>query len=223
MGLWTVGGKRGNLDCVHSEPTVSGFPQQLANQPGQAGPASYCTHSCRWVCNSWLREWGVARPCGFNTPSSRVHPKPTFLGLNWEQAGMWVSVNTFIHGSTFAIVYQDEVRIRSCLKFAYVVIPAWLLKQLTRGPSSWALIGVIDFTAFSVLQGLFNLTSCRPHLLAILQLGYAVLYNDVDLVWLADPFPLFEGHRDIFLSDDLAVVILGLTFACCSGQWLCTA
>jgi rhamnogalacturonan II specific xylosyltransferase len=77
---------------------------------------------------------------------------------------------------------------------------------------------VIDFTAFSVLQGLFNLTSCRPHLLAILQLGYAVLYNDVDLVWLADPFPLFEGHHDIFLSDDLAEVFLGLTFACCSGQ-----
>ncbi|CAK9874452.1 unnamed protein product [Sphagnum jensenii] len=55
-------------------------------------------------------------------------------------------------------------------------------------------------------NGLFNLTSCRPHLLAILQLGYVVLYNDVDLAWLADPFPLFEGHRDIFLSDDLAVV-----------------
>ncbi|CAK9223862.1 unnamed protein product [Sphagnum troendelagicum] len=64
----------------------------------------------------------------------------------------------------------------------------------------------LNFTAFSALQGLFNLTSCRPHLLAILQLGYAVLYNDVDLVWLADPFPLFEGHHDIFLSDDLAVV-----------------
>jgi hypothetical protein len=104
-----------------------------------------------------------------------------------------------------------------------VAIPAWLLMQPTRGPSSWALVGVIDFTAFSALQGLFNLTSCRPHLLAILQLGYAVLYNDVGLVWLADPFPLFEGHHDIFLSDDLAVVILGLTFACCSGQWLCTA
>ncbi len=171
----------------------------------------------------WLREWGVARPCGFSTPSSRLHPKPTLLGLSWEQAGIWVSVYTFIHGNSFAIVYQDEVRICSCLKFAHVAIPAWLLMQPTRGPSSWALVGVIDFTAFSALQGLFNLTSCRPHLLAILQLGYAVLYNDVGLVWLADPFPLFEGHHDIFLSDDLAVVILGLTFACCSGQWLCTA
>jgi hypothetical protein len=219
MGLWTVGGKRGKCDCVHSEPTVSCFPQQLANQPGQAGPASYCTHSCRLVCNSW----GVARPCGFSTPSSRLHPKPTLLGLSWEQAGMWVSVNTFIHGNTFAIVYQDEVRIRSCLKFAYVAITAWLLKQPTRGPFSWALVGVIDFTAFSILQGLFNLTLCRPHLLAILQRGYTALYNDVGMVWLADPFPLFEGHHDIFRSGDLAVVILGLTFACCSGQWLWTA
>lgn len=76
-------------------------------------------HSCRWVSNSWLREWGVARPCGFSTPSSRPHPKPTLLGLSWEQAGIWVSVSTFIHGNTFAIVYQDEVRIHSCLKFAY--------------------------------------------------------------------------------------------------------
>jgi rhamnogalacturonan II specific xylosyltransferase len=32
------------------------------------------------------------------------------------------------------------------------------------------------------------------------------LYNDADMVWLADPFPLFEGHHDIFHSGDLAVV-----------------
>jgi rhamnogalacturonan II specific xylosyltransferase len=40
------------------------------------------------------------------------------------------------------------------------------------------------------VQGFFNFTSRRPrHLLQILELEYSVMYNNVDMVWLADPFP----------------------------------
>ncbi|XP_078429040.1 UDP-D-xylose:L-fucose alpha-1,3-D-xylosyltransferase MGP4-like [Wolffia australiana] len=56
-------------------------------------------------------------------------------------------------------------------------------------------------------QGFFNFTSRRPrHLLQILDLGYNVLYNDVDMVWLADPFPYMEGNHDVYFSDDMAAV-----------------
>ncbi|KAF8045920.1 hypothetical protein N665_4213s0006 [Sinapis alba] len=47
-------------------------------------------------------------------------------------------------------------------------------------------------------QGFFNLTSRRPeHLLQLLELGYNVMYNDVDMVWLQDPFPYLEGNHDV--------------------------
>lgn len=56
-------------------------------------------------------------------------------------------------------------------------------------------------------QGFFNFTSRRPrHLLQILELGYSVLYNDVDMVWLKDPFPYFKGNYDIYFTDDMATV-----------------
>eukprot|EP00252_Welwitschia_mirabilis_P026298 TRINITY_DN8570_c0_g2_i1.p1 TRINITY_DN8570_c0_g2~~TRINITY_DN8570_c0_g2_i1.p1 ORF type:complete len:411 (+),score=35.36 TRINITY_DN8570_c0_g2_i1:145-1233(+) len=56
-------------------------------------------------------------------------------------------------------------------------------------------------------QGFFNFTSRRPrHLLQILDLGYEVMYNDVDMVWLGDPFPFFEGNYDIYFTDDMTAV-----------------
>lgn len=56
-------------------------------------------------------------------------------------------------------------------------------------------------------QGFFNLTSRRPqYLLEILELGYSVLYNDVDMVWLADPFSYFKNERDVYITDDMAMV-----------------
>lgn len=56
-------------------------------------------------------------------------------------------------------------------------------------------------------QGFFNFTSRRPrHLLQILELGYSVLYNDVDMVWLRDPFPYFKGNYDIYFTDDMVKV-----------------
>ncbi|GAB2271773.1 UDP-D-xylose:L-fucose alpha-1,3-D-xylosyltransferase mgp4 [Dionaea muscipula] len=56
-------------------------------------------------------------------------------------------------------------------------------------------------------QGFFNFTSRRPrHLLQILELGYTVMYNDVDMVWLADPFPYLQGNHDVYFTDDMAVV-----------------
>ncbi|KAJ7962489.1 Glycosyltransferase [Quillaja saponaria] len=49
-------------------------------------------------------------------------------------------------------------------------------------------------------------------LLQILDLGYNVMYNDVDMVWLADPFPLLQGNHDVYFTDDMAAVSLqGLT------------
>ncbi|GER26462.1 UDP-D-xylose:L-fucose alpha-1,3-D-xylosyltransferase 1 [Striga asiatica] len=49
--------------------------------------------------------------------------------------------------------------------------------------------------------------SRRPrHLLQILELGYNVMYNDVDMVWLADPFPYLEGEHDVYFTDDMAYV-----------------
>ncbi|XP_052191741.1 UDP-D-xylose:L-fucose alpha-1,3-D-xylosyltransferase MGP4 isoform X2 [Diospyros lotus] len=56
-------------------------------------------------------------------------------------------------------------------------------------------------------QGFFNFTSRRPrHLLQILELGYNVMYNDVDMVWLADPFPYLQGKHDVYFTDDMAAV-----------------
>ncbi|KAL9228890.1 hypothetical protein vseg_004420 [Gypsophila vaccaria] len=55
--------------------------------------------------------------------------------------------------------------------------------------------------------GFFNFTARRPqHLLNILELGYNVMYNDVDMVWLKDPFPYLEGNHDIYFMDDVAAV-----------------
>ncbi|KAJ4824467.1 hypothetical protein Tsubulata_026825 [Turnera subulata] len=56
-------------------------------------------------------------------------------------------------------------------------------------------------------QGFFNFTSRRPrHLLQILELGYNVMYNDVDMVWLGDPFAYMEGSHDVYFMDDMPAV-----------------
>ncbi|KAL5662067.1 hypothetical protein ACJX0J_029192, partial [Zea mays] len=55
--------------------------------------------------------------------------------------------------------------------------------------------------------GFFNFTSRRPrHLLQILELGYSVMYNDVDMVWLADPFAYIVENHDVYFMDDMAPV-----------------
>ncbi|KAG6499936.1 UDP-D-xylose:L-fucose alpha-1,3-D-xylosyltransferase-like [Zingiber officinale] len=56
-------------------------------------------------------------------------------------------------------------------------------------------------------QGFFNLTSRRPrHLLQLLKLGYSVMYNDVDMVWVADPFRYLDGDHDVYFADDMFAV-----------------
>ncbi|AAG09108.1 UDP-D-xylose:L-fucose alpha-1,3-D-xylosyltransferase 3 [Arabidopsis thaliana] len=56
-------------------------------------------------------------------------------------------------------------------------------------------------------QGFFNLTSRRPqHLLNILELGYNVMYNDVDMVWLQDPFDYLQGSYDAYFMDDMIAI-----------------
>jgi hypothetical protein len=63
------------------------------------------------------------------------------------------------------------------------------------------------------VQGFFNFTSRRPrHLLQILELGYAVMYNDVDMVWLADPFPYIVGTHDVYFMDDMTEVCIIAVF-----------
>lgn len=32
------------------------------------------------------------------------------------------------------------------------------------------------------------------------------MYNDVDMVWLADPFPYLEGKHDVYFTDDMTAV-----------------
>ncbi|KAL2892089.1 UDP-D-xylose:L-fucose alpha-1 3-D-xylosyltransferase MGP4 [Bienertia sinuspersici] len=55
--------------------------------------------------------------------------------------------------------------------------------------------------------GFFNFTARRPrHLLNILELGYSVMYNDVDMVWLKDPFTYLDGNHDVYFMDDVAAV-----------------
>jgi rhamnogalacturonan II specific xylosyltransferase len=63
-------------------------------------------------------------------------------------------------------------------------------------------------TAYSFgSQGFFNFTARRPqHLLQILELGYNVMYNDVDMVWLQDPFQYLEGSHDAYFTDDMPQV-----------------
>ncbi|KAI3853650.1 hypothetical protein MKW98_025167 [Papaver atlanticum] len=56
-------------------------------------------------------------------------------------------------------------------------------------------------------RGFFNFTSRRPrHLLHILELGYNVMYNDVDMVWLADPFTYLKGDHDVYFTDDMTAI-----------------
>ncbi|CAL0329821.1 unnamed protein product [Lupinus luteus] len=56
-------------------------------------------------------------------------------------------------------------------------------------------------------KGFFNFTARRPsHLLKILELGYNVMYNDVDMVWLADPLAKLEGNHDVYFSDDMTAI-----------------
>lgn len=43
-------------------------------------------------------------------------------------------------------------------------------------------------------------------MLQILELGYSVMYNDVDMVWLADPFPYIVGDHDVYFMDDMTPV-----------------
>ncbi|GAQ83555.1 hypothetical protein KFL_001520250 [Klebsormidium nitens] len=51
--------------------------------------------------------------------------------------------------------------------------------------------------------GFFLMTERRPdYLRAILQLGVNVFYNDLDMVWLADPFPSMSGDYDVWVQDD---------------------
>ena len=40
------------------------------------------------------------------------------------------------------------------------------------------------------------------------------MYNDVDMVWLADPFPYLQGKHDVYFTDDMvAVRMLSLVLA----------
>ncbi|KAL3829709.1 hypothetical protein ACJIZ3_018511 [Penstemon smallii] len=56
-------------------------------------------------------------------------------------------------------------------------------------------------------QGFFNFTARRPrHLLQILEFGYNVMYNDVDMIWLADPFGYMKGEHDVYFTDDMTYV-----------------
>lgn len=75
---------------------------------------------------------------------------------------------------------------------------------------------LIDF----IVQGFFNFTSRRPrHLLNILELGYNVMYNDVDMVWLADPFPYLQGKHDVYFTDDMAAVCIPTLLLAFSVFW----
>ncbi|XP_020579114.1 uncharacterized protein LOC110023844 [Phalaenopsis equestris] len=59
----------------------------------------------------------------------------------------------------------------------------------------------------TIEEGFLQITSRRPrHHLDISEQGYNVMYKDVDMVWLSDPFPYLEGHHDIYFTDDMAVV-----------------
>ncbi|KAK2995817.1 hypothetical protein RJ640_006156 [Escallonia rubra] len=69
-----------------------------------------------------------------------------------------------------------------------------------------------SYLAYGLL-GFFNFTSRRPrHLLQILELGYSVMYNDVDMVWLADPFPYLHGEHDVYFMDDMTAYLLAYAF-----------
>nr|XP_029121683.1 UDP-D-xylose:L-fucose alpha-1,3-D-xylosyltransferase MGP4 [Elaeis guineensis] len=62
-------------------------------------------------------------------------------------------------------------------------------------------------TAHKFGSQVFWVPSSRPrHLLNILELGYNVMYNIVDMVWLADPFPYLKGNHDVYFTDDMAAV-----------------
>lgn len=52
----------------------------------------------------------------------------------------------------------------------------------------------------------------------ILELGYNVMYNDVDMVWLADPFPYLQGEHDVYFMDDMTAVSLASLHSSCSVQ-----
>lgn len=43
----------------------------------------------------------------------------------------------------------------------------------------------------------------------ILELGYSVLYNDVDMVWFVDFFSYFKNNCEVYIIDDMVLVFFG--------------
>ncbi|XP_050156235.1 UDP-D-xylose:L-fucose alpha-1,3-D-xylosyltransferase MGP4-like [Malus sylvestris] len=117
-------------------------------------------------------------------PSRRAHSFPR----GWRR--LMLSVGLLLHWWAYRakLKENDRVNFERCLRGALGV-------------------GVEAHNQVKSTYEFFNFTSRRPrHLLQILELGYNVMYNDVDMVWLADPFPYFEGNHDVYFTDDMTSV-----------------
>ncbi|KAG2297591.1 hypothetical protein Bca52824_044260 [Brassica carinata] len=172
-----------------------------------ASPLSYSSNSIL-CCNSLLLLitllviLGVFLPwagsplflfSNTNAPSSSFPPNgyPFFPFLN----NWLISVSRQKHQDKVLVIaegYATLYKVNSKWPGHAVLIPPALDSQTAHSFGS---------------QGFFNLTSRRPeHLLQLLELGYKVMYNDVDMVWLQDPFPYLQGSHDVYFMDDKTAI-----------------
>ncbi|KAL2343603.1 hypothetical protein Fmac_004888 [Flemingia macrophylla] len=165
---------------------------------------------CPWLGN------GVF---SFSSSSSSAPPASKWTGYTLQQALSFVAANSSV---IVCIVSQPYlpflnnwlISIAMHHRHHMVLVIAEDYASLHRVNQLWPghavlIPPVLDADAAHKFgsQGFFNFTARRPsHLLKILELGYSVMYNDVDMVWLADPFPYLEGNHDVYFTDDMTAI-----------------
>ncbi|XVF80159.1 hypothetical protein PTKIN_Ptkin15bG0048200 [Pterospermum kingtungense] len=160
----------------------SGMPQSMfSSNSNKASSLSKWRHYSLAEAASFVTKNGTVIVCAVSQPYL------PFLN-NWL-----ISITRQKHQDKVLVIAEDYASL-------YKVNEKWLGYAVPPAPDSQ--------TAHKFgSQGFFNFTSRRPrHLLQILELGYNVMYNDVDMVWLRDPFPYLQGNHDVYFTDDMAAV-----------------
>ncbi|KAG7553318.1 Nucleotide-diphospho-sugar transferase [Arabidopsis thaliana x Arabidopsis arenosa] len=159
--------------------------------PNRVSSPSYVTSLSPQAKSEW-RDYTLAQAAKFVAKNGTVivcavsSPFLPFLN-NWL-----ISVSRQKHQEKVLVIAEDYITL-------YKVNEKWPGHAVLIPPA------LDSKTAYSFgSQGFFNFTARRPqHLLQILELGYNVMYNDVDMVWLQDPFQYLAGSHDAYFTDDM--------------------
>ncbi|KAF8719907.1 hypothetical protein HU200_024671 [Digitaria exilis] len=160
-----------------------------------------------------LLPWGPTRPSSVPASPWRAYTLQEAAAFA-ARAGNGTVLLAAVSGPYLPFLSNWLISVRRAGRADQVLVIAEDYETLDRINSAWPGHAVLvppapDAQAAHKFgsQGFFNFTSRRPrHLLQILELGYSVMYNDVDMVWLADPFPYIVGDHDVYFMDDMTPV-----------------